>query len=133
MKLFAAILAVFVISSVPANANNFQKGEEAMEQGDFQAALMVWQPLADSGHAPSQNRVASLFSEGICYPQDYPAAAKGYRKSADQDFTPAQVSLGELYEKGLGVPKDIGKAKKWYKRAAALGDTQATTKLENLK
>jgi uncharacterized protein len=82
-------------------------------------------PLAEQGHAPSQNILGAMYEHGWGVTQDYQAAVNWYSKAAAQDFAGAQFRLGVMYEKGLGVPRDDATAMSWYRKAAAQGHTAA--------
>ena len=65
-------------------AQNFQKGEEAADKGDFATALREWRPLAEQGNADAQNNLGAMYDKGQGVPQDYKEAFNWYRKSAEQ-------------------------------------------------
>ena len=54
MKNFTLVLAFIMTSSLPLSAQDFQKGVEAAQAGDYQTALQEWRPLAEQGDASAQ-------------------------------------------------------------------------------
>jgi uncharacterized protein len=73
-----------------------------LEAGDDYAnAMRLLRPLADSGNAPAQNRVASIyFWGGHGVQQDAAQAALWYRKVAERGNALAQAHLGLMFEHG---------------------------------
>lgn len=132
MKILSIGVAAMLWMALPAKAAEIEKGEAAMNAGDFAAALEHWLPLAEMGHPLAQQRLGELYIEGICYPQSYENAAKWYSKSAEQGHAQSQVQLGDLYAKGLGVPKDPDMAKKLYRQASDQGNEMARNRLEKM-
>jgi uncharacterized protein len=77
-------------------------------------------PLADSGNAPAQNRLASIyFWGGHGVTQDAAQAVLWYGKAADQGNALAQAHLGLMYEHGYGVPRDPVMARMWLNLAVS--------------
>tara|TARA_R110000824_G_C14840086_1_gene638880 strand:- start:7 stop:609 length:603 start_codon:yes stop_codon:yes gene_type:complete len=123
----AISLLVGSVSSVIAQ--NFQKGLEAYEAGDYQTALTEWRPLAEQGNSDSQTNLGLMYYKGIGVPQDYAEAVKWYRLAAEQGVAVAQKNLGYLYDRGIGVPQDYAEALRWYRLAAEQGNSDAQTNL----
>lgn len=108
---------------------DFQAGEDAYLQGNFQAAFEIWEPLAYQGDAEAQNMLGYMYRFGQGVPQDYGEARKWYRLAADQGNATAQNNLGVLYRLGLGGPQDFQTALHWFRRAADQGDGGAQNHL----
>jgi uncharacterized protein len=119
----------FVVLSIPASAQDFERGYRAFERGDYAAALRDFRPLADRGIAKAQLAMglSYLFGEGKL--NNGTKAIFWIRKAAEQDFVPAQNMLGRLYANGQGVPEDRTAAHHWYLRASEQGDAQSQTQL----
>ena len=97
-----------------AEAGQLETGEAAYFKHDYANAIRLLRPLADSGNAPAQNRLASIyFWGGHGVQQDAARAAQWYRKAADQGNALAQAHLGLMYEHGYGVPTDAVLARMW--------------------
>lgn len=109
-------------------AQNFQKGEEAADKGDFATALREWRPLAEQGNADAQNNLGAMYDKGQGVPQDYKEAFNWYRKSAEQGDALAHIALGLMYRNGRGVPQDYKEAVNWFRKSAEQGDAEARRK-----
>ena len=112
-----AALLLGVLTAQPARAN-FEDGVRAYLAEDYAAALELWRPLAEEGHAPAQFGMGLAHENGRGVERDLTEAAVWYRKAAEQDLADAQFNLGNLYLNASGVPRDPIEAVRWYRRAA---------------
>ncbi len=96
----------------------FMQGQLLYWFKDYAAALEIWQPLAEQGHAKSQSTIGWLYHRGLGVEQDYKRAIEWYRLAAAQDHIIAQHNLGAMYEHGLGVEQSYTEAFKWYQIGA---------------
>ena len=122
-KLFIAVL--FVLFGTKTFAQDFLKGANAYEAGDYATAIKEWKPLAEQGSAIAQYFLGALYDYGEGVFQDYPEAVKWYRLSAEQGNASAQNILGLMYENGNGVLKDTSEAVKWHRLSAEQGNASA--------
>ncbi|MEK9941784.1 MAG: tetratricopeptide repeat protein [Gammaproteobacteria bacterium] len=106
-------------------AQDFQKGVEAAQKGDFATALREWRPLAEQGNATAQFNLGVMYRQGQGVPQDDKEAVNWYRKSAEQGYAWAQSNLGVMYGEGRGVPQDNVYAHMWFNIAASNGHDNA--------
>lgn len=51
MKRIPPAVVVLLLLTMPAAAQDFEKGLQAYQRGDFAAALKEWRPLAEQGDA----------------------------------------------------------------------------------
>ena len=51
-------------SAAPVAAQDFDAGEEAYNLGDYAAALHVFRPLANQGHAQAQYNLGVAYERG---------------------------------------------------------------------
>jgi uncharacterized protein len=107
----------------------FAEGVAAYEAGDYKEALLIFQVLAEQGHALAQYNLGIIYSNGKAVPKDYRMTAKWYRKAAEQGISDAQYRLGIAYNLGLGVPEDSSEAVKWYRKAAEQNNALAQLSL----
>ena len=114
-------LSLLVASVGIGYAQDFLKGVEAWEKGDFAAALREWSALAEQGNTLAQFSLGWLYEDGRGVTQDHKEAVKWYRKAAEQGFEDAQFNLGLMYSQGKGVLQDYKEALKWYRKAAEKG------------
>ena len=126
-KLHSLILAItLLVGSVSvATAQNFNKGLEAAQSGDYQTAVQEWRPLAEQGNSDAQSNLGLMYYKGIGVPQDYAEALKWYRLAAEQGNSDAQISLGVMYYNGNGVLQSNVRAHMWYNIASANGDPKS--------
>ena len=111
-----------ILGLVPTVLADYQAGEDAYLQEDYEGALREWAPLAAQGHAQAQNMLGYMSRFGLGVPQDYHLARQWYRKAADNGNAQAQNNLGALYRYGFGVEQDYQEAFRWFHRAAEQGD-----------
>ena len=113
-------LGVLLVVALGAQAQpGFDDGLLAYHRGDHSAALQIWRPLAERGHAASQYSLGLLYYRGEGVLPDPKQAAKWYRKAADQGDPDAQLNLGLMYAQGEGVKKNYVDAYKWFSLASA--------------
>jgi uncharacterized protein len=125
---FALSLAVVA----PAAAQDFQRGLDAAQRGDFATALREWRPLAEQGNADAQSFLGAMYHEGEGLPQDFTEAVRWYRLAAVQGDAFAQHNLGFMYAKGQGVAQDEREAAGWYYLAAVQGLAAAQYKMGSI-
>ncbi|MCH8073575.1 MAG: sel1 repeat family protein [Proteobacteria bacterium] len=124
--LLTSILTVLLLILSPISSGaDFAKGQQAYSSGDYQAAIMEWQPLAEEGHADGQFGMGLLYANGFGVPLDDDQALKWYLLAADQKHAEAQCNLAVMHANGWGVPQSDAEAFKWYSLAAEQGITQA--------
>ena len=129
MKHITIILAFLITLSSPIAAQDFQKGYDAAQAGDFATALQEWAPLAEAGDAAAQYNLGQMYRKGQGVLQDYAEAVKWFRLAADQGYANAQYNLGNMYRQGQGVPQDYAESMRWYRLAADQGDANAQSNL----
>ena len=64
MKHIIIILAFLMALSSPVAAQDFQKGYDAAQAGDFATALQEWAPLAEAGDAAAQYNLGWMYGNG---------------------------------------------------------------------
>jgi uncharacterized protein len=95
------------------------------KEGDFQAALAIWEPLARAGNARAQNNIAACFSGGHGLAENPELAAKWLKLSAAQGDPVGQRNLATLHFRGDGIEQDEAEAMRLYRLAADQGDATA--------
>jgi hypothetical protein len=112
-------LALAVSVALPANASD--KAWAAIERGDLDSAIAVWQPRAARGDVNAMLGLAHVASmQG-----DDAGAADWYRRAAVRGNAEACVLLASAYLEGRGVPRDPVRAYAWYEMAAQRGHANA--------
>ena len=120
---------IFVIFSTNVSAQDFNKGYEAAQRGDYATAIKEWKPLAEQGDAAAQFNVGVMHERGKGVLKDNSEAAKWYELSAEQGNAHAQYNLGLMYTKGDGVSHDVTEALKWYRLSVEQGNAYAQKSL----
>ena len=92
--------------AAPISAQDFQKGLEAAQSGDFETALKEWKPLAEGGDSVAQYNLGVMYDEGEGVPHDDKETLRLYTLAAEQGYVNAQYNLALMYEHGEGVPQD---------------------------
>ncbi|WJW75982.1 SPOR domain-containing protein [Thiohalobacter sp. IOR34] len=103
--------------SLPA-VDDFERGVLALEAGDPERALQLWQPLAEKGDPNARFGLGMLYFEGVVVEQSFEEANYWFLLAAEQGFAPAQYNLGNSYRNGRGLPGDPGMAVYWWRKAA---------------
>jgi len=119
-----AAMAVLFSASMTAVAGpeeDLQAGIDAFNQGDVNAAMVLYRAAADAGLAEAQTRLAYILD----YSEDDDGAVTWYRAAAQQGDADGQLGLGEMYAKGEGVDRDLAKAFEFIELAAANGHQSA--------
>ena len=132
MKNLTIALAFLTALSLPVSAQDFQKGYDAYNAGDYGTAIKEWTPLAEAGDAEAQSLLGLMYDFGNGVPQDYKEAVKWYRLAAVQGDAFAQSSLGDIYRGGVGVLQDNIISHMWYNIGAANGDKVRSTNRDSL-
>jgi TPR repeat protein len=120
---FSLLLAV--LTTYPAEAQNFHKGLIFYERAEYTAALREWRPLAEQGDADAQFHLVSMYGKGQGVARDYAKAAGWLHKAALNNVADAQFLLGLLYADGRGVAQDYAEAVKWFRKATAQNNADA--------
>ena len=113
-------------------SDDFQKGMEAYERGDFANAIKEWILLGEDGDEKAQYFLGLIYYKGKGVPQNYKKALKWYTLSAEQGNKVAQYNLGVMYSFGLGVVPDYKTALKWYNLSSEQGYALAQYNLGRL-
>lgn len=130
MRKFQIMTATIALALATAIwAGDSQKGLNAYNSMDYDTALAVWQPLAESGDAGSQYGLGMMYGNGFGVAMDDALALKWYGLAADQGHAGAQCNLAVMYQNGWGVPLDDEKATRYYMLAAEQGVAEAMTAL----
>ena len=123
----AALFALTVVSAVCAE--DVQKGFDAYNSADYETALAVWQPLAETGDAGSQYGLGMMYGNGFGVMMDDALAIKWYELASEQGHSGAQCNLAVMYQNGWGVSPDEEEAVRLYALAAEQGVAAAMTAL----
>ncbi len=120
--LHTIILIGLLLLSTQLAWSNYQEGEQAYLNQDYDTAFDHWEPLAYKGNKEAQNMLGYMYRYGEGLTQNFEKARYWYRQAADQGHDRAQNNLGVMHRLGLGGPKDYQQAFHWFHRAAEQGN-----------
>lgn len=126
-RYLAAGLLAFLLTG--CHRGYFENPDSAYERGDYGTAFHFIKPLADQGNAEAQNKLGTMYANGLFVPKNDAEAIRWFRKAAGQGIPEAQLNLGFMYYNGQGVPQDYGEAVKWFRKAADQGYATAQNNL----
>lgn len=126
----ALLCLSFSASAEMAEVDDFRRGWDAYESGEYRTALQYWMPLAEQGDPNAQLNVGLMYDAGRGLEVNPVRAVHWYRQSAENGLAAAQYNLGLMYRDGQGVEKDRQLANSWIERAAAQGLQAARAMLE---
>lgn len=115
---------------------SLQSGIGAYYRGNYDEAYSFLLPLANSGNARAQFRLAVMLQNGRGVATNHAEARKWFlaalepiRIAAEQGRAWAQADLGSYYEDGIILDTNYNEAAKWYLRSAEQGYAGAQTNL----
>jgi uncharacterized protein len=120
---------ILLALAIAAWGGDSQKGLDAYNSMDYETALAVWQPLAESGDVGSQYGLGMMYGNGFGVAMDDALALKWYGLAADQGHAGAQCNLAVMYQNGWGVPLNEELSTRYYLLAAEQGVAEAMTAL----
>lgn len=123
--LAAALFLGALIFHEPARAEEFQKGLDAFNAGDYAEAYVHWWPLALQGDAKAQASIGFMFYSGKGVNQDDAQSLVWFGKAAEAGQPTAQFFLGMHYLYGKGVPVDRARAHAWCDISLSNGYSEA--------
>ena len=112
-----------------AAAGEFEDAVRAYDQGNLEAAIIIFEQLAQQGNALAQYNLGWMLDNGEGVPEDDAEAVRWYRKAAEQGDADAQHNLGWMLDNGEGIPEDDTEAVRWYRKAAEQGLADAQNNL----
>ena len=107
MRISTAIIGLAFLAALGNAQAGLTEGVQALAAGDFKAALVQLQPLAEQGNADAQFNLGLMYFNGSGVAQDDQAALKWFRLAADQGDGFSQFALGNLYYMGRGVTQNF--------------------------
>ena len=114
---------LFVASGIIwAQSADVQRAIDAYDDGDYAAAMAVWEPLANQGNRDAQFAMGVLYYEGHGVNKNLDEALAWFRKAADSEHPTAMFNLGVAYWEGRGLSQSFAQAVDWWERAAESGD-----------
>jgi len=106
-----------------------QKGLNAYNSTDYDTALAIWQPLAESGDSDAQFGLGMMYGNGFGVDMDDALAIKWYGLAAEKGHSGAQCNLAVMHQNGWGVPLNEEEAVRLFSQAAEQGVVEAMVAL----
>ena len=127
-------LPLLAVLSAPAPAfaqapAAFERGMNALLEGNFAEAYCQWKPLAQKGYAEAQYNLGWLYANGNGMNVDMQQAFYWWKQAANQGHADAEFALGLSYATGEGVKRDLQAAAEWFYMAARRGHVDARDSL----
>jgi uncharacterized protein len=123
IKFPTMLVVTLILGAGAVLAQDFQRGVDAYNAGDYTTALKDLKPLAGQGDTNAQSYLAWLYEAGgNGVTQDFKEAMKWYRQAAKQGDANAQLLLGNMYEFGKGANQDNILAHMWFSLAVKNGE-----------
>lgn len=124
-SLIIAVITLFACSLLRAEpADNSADAVSSLhayakfKAGDYEAARVIWQRLADKGNTTALINLANLLQQGLGSEKNPQQALRLIRQAAERGDARAQYELGIEYEKGRLVERDLQQAANWLLRSA---------------
>lgn len=102
--------------------------EEAMKfywAGEYDKAVVMLKPIADSGNAEAAYRLGNIYEYGMGMNADYGLAFHYYHIAANKGDLKSQYLLAMQYFRGTGTAGNFSSCLYWLQRAAKGGNDKA--------
>ena len=127
------------VGGTGVDAGSLEDGLAAEKRGNWKAAFLLLEPLAEQGNADAQTQIGFMFETGRGH-RDAPPdtfnvtsgilATQWYSKAALQGNAQAQVGVGRSYKHCCGPnPGAYAEAMKWFRKAADQGYAEGQLQL----
>ena len=113
--IFFSLLISFAIPLQACAAQDCDDGLAFYDQGRYEKAAEIFQPLAETGLDCAEAYMAGMYAEGLGVEQDLAKAAALFRDMAEKGDYNAQMTMGEYYALGRGVEQSDEKALRWFR------------------
>ena len=107
-RFILALSCILMMLATPISTQDFQKGLEAAESGDFETAFKEWIPLAEGGDRVAQNNLGVMYRNGWGVLSDQFIAHMWYNIAAANGNEKGAENREKLTK--LMTPEDISKA-----------------------
>ena len=115
----AILIAAFAL--VKPAAAEYAAGLQAYNAGNFETAILEFQPLVERGHSGAELMLGVMYLRGQGYPQDEGLAAVWMYKAARKGEAGAQLVFGSQLLYGRGIRRDVREALMWLTLAGESG------------
>ena len=100
MRIKSLFLSIFLLLfSFPSSGQNFDKGWDAAQSGEYEKALKEWKPLADQNHPDALFNIGLLYMNGLGVSQSYGDVAEYFIIAYAQGHPDAALNLAQFYRR----------------------------------
>ncbi len=131
--IFLAAFALALTTSAGSDADPFEDGVLAYDQGRYGVAKALFEGLVETGQASAETMLGIMYFNGQGVVQDRFIAAIYFYKGARRGNANAQLALGSLYIQGIGVGANTEAAYKWISLAEKAAEGQLAAAARELK
>ena len=110
MKRCLAIMALMLLAHTAVGTPELERGYQAFESGDVEAAVAIWSVLAQRGDPTAQLNLGQLYRLGTGVAANDREAVKWYSMAAQQGSETAQYNLLMMQEEGRASSADLALA-----------------------
>jgi len=110
MKQCLAVMALMLITHQAVGTPELERGYQAYESGDVEAAVAIWSVLAYRGDSTAQLNLGQLYRLGTGVEANDREAVKWYSMAAKQGSETAQYNLLMMQEEGRASAADLALA-----------------------
>tara|TARA_B100000989_G_scaffold244282_1_gene191353 strand:+ start:84 stop:575 length:492 start_codon:yes stop_codon:yes gene_type:complete len=114
-KLTKIFLIFIICLTSKISFADFDKGLKEFNNGNYENALKIWEPLAKEGLSNAQYNVGLMHHNGLGTKQDYKQAYYWLLLSSEQGNLNSIRLISTLYALGNGVKKNYLKSYMWAK------------------
>ncbi len=118
-------LATISLGFLLAGCDQSSDPEKLFADGDYPAALVVFEARAAGGDVEATNYLGVHYYLGLGVKRDLKRAAGFFEEAAVAKHAGAQRNLGIMFLRGLGVPQDKVRAYSWFYQSYEQGDPHA--------
>ena len=124
-------ILIFLLSAAVniAAAQSLGDGINAYELGDYQTALNILAPLAETGDIEAQSMLGVMYYNGLGVTENNKRAYELFKKAAEQGNADARFNLGNMYLYSPTLPVEVEdrdvEAARWFFTASQQGHADA--------
>ena len=123
IKIILTLLILILSQNIPANdfRLQFQNGQKAFSEKNYEKAHTIWLELAEKGYPQAQSTLAYLYASGTGVDKNFEISAKWMTKAANQGELQSMYNLAGMYFEGKGVDIDYKKSEELYRDSLQKG------------
>ncbi len=120
-RLCIVLTLCFLAITSSTHAQTVEDGLKARDAGDYNKAIKIFLPLAQSGNGKAMNAIGRMHSNGWGYANNQTLGCDWFEKSARANYAPAMHNLALCFKHGDGRKQNTDQALFWEEAAAQNG------------